>query len=483
MRTPSDLAFMPVSELAAAIRRREVSPVEITETFLGRIRNLNDRFKAFITVTEDRARTEAAAAERELSAGAGVHGLHGIPYACKDIIHARGAPTTAGSRVRAADPDGEDACVIERLANSGAVLLGKANLHEFAYGATGENLNFGTAPNPYDMERLAGGSSSGSAAAVACGLAPAALATDTGGSTRVPATLCGLVGLKPTQGRISVRGVIPYCWSFDHVGVITRNARDAALFLEVMAGHDPLDPASADVPTDDYPGALDGDVRGLRIGVPRRFFFDHADAEIVDATHRVIDFLQRLGAEPKPIDVPSMEHVRTVSIVIQMPEALSYHNRYLPERAALYGDDIRSGLAAGQFLLAEHYVRAKRMVEVYRHQTAAMLDGVDVMITPACPIVAPEIGTTTVTTDGLEEPVGNALTRYTTLFNMTGEPALTVPSGMHSSGLPMGVQIVGRLFDEATILRVGHAIQENDGSPIPRPNLEGLGGVTVTPRR
>jgi aspartyl-tRNA(Asn)/glutamyl-tRNA(Gln) amidotransferase subunit A len=473
---PSDLVFMAVSELAVAIRRRDVSPVEITESFLDRIRHLNDRFKAFITVSEQRARAEAIAAEKELSAGTDLGALHGIPYACKDIIHTRGAPTTAGSRVPVEKNIEEDANVIERLAGNGAVLLGKTNLHEFAYGATGENPHFGTVPNPYGAQRLAGGSSSGSAAAVACGLAPAALATDTGGSTRVPATLCGLVGLKPTQGRISVRGVIPYCWSFDHVGVITRTARDAALFLGAMAGHDPMDPASADVPIGDYGGALDGDIRGLRIGVPRQFFLDHADGEIVGATHRIIELLQRLGAEPKAIDVPSMEHVRTVSIVIQMPEALSYHGRHLPERAALYGDDMLSGLAVGQFLLAEHYVRAKRMVEVYRRETTAMLDGVDAMITPACPIVAPEIGTTTVTTDGLEEPVGNALTRYTTLFNMTGEPALTVPSGMHSSGLPMGVQIVGRLFDEATILRVGHAIQENDGCPIPRPNLDGLGG-------
>ena len=473
---PSDLAFMSVSDLAAAIRRRDVSPMTITEAFLGQIRHLNDRFKAYITVTEDRALAEAAAAERELSTGTDLGALHGIPYACKDIIDTRGAPTTAGSRVLDREPTEQDACVIERLTKDGAILLGKANLHEFAYGATGENPHFGTVANPYDSTRLAGGSSSGSAAAVAYGLAPAALATDTGGSTRVPATLCGLVGLKPTQGRVSVRGVIPYCWSFDHVGVITRTAGDAALFLETMAGHDPADPASADVPIGEYSEALDDGVRGLKIGVPRQFFFDHADGEIVDAAHRTIDLLQRLGAEPKTIDVPSMEHVRTVSIVIQMPEALSYHSRHLPERAALYGDDIRSGLAVGQFLLAEHYVRAKRMVEVLRRETTAMLDGVDVMITPACPIVAPPMGTATVTTGGFEEPVGNALTRFTTLFNMTGEPALTVPGGMHSSGLPMGVQIVGRLFDEATILRVGHAIQKNDDRPIPRPKLDGSGG-------
>jgi aspartyl-tRNA(Asn)/glutamyl-tRNA(Gln) amidotransferase subunit A len=370
----------------------------------------------------------------------------------------------------------ETADAVDRLEQAGAVLLGKSNLHEFAYGATGENAHFGTVPNPYDERRLAGGSSSGSAAAVACGLAAAALGTDTGGSVRVPAALCGLVGLKPTAGRVSTRGVIPYSWSLDHVGLLTRSSLDAALLLGAVAGYDSRDPASAQVAVPDYGKALGQDIRGCRIGIPHRFYFEHADPEILAAADRALGLLERLGARLSEIELPSMEDVRTVSLLIQMPEALSYHSRYLPDKAELYGADFRSGLALGQFVLAENYVRARRMVERYRQEMAAVFEEVDAIVTPTCPLVAPEIGTTVAALGAGEEAIGNALTRFTTFFNMTGHPALSTPNGLHSSGLPMGLQVVGRHFDEATVLRLGHALEASRECAVPRPVLDGMSG-------
>jgi aspartyl-tRNA(Asn)/glutamyl-tRNA(Gln) amidotransferase subunit A len=368
--------------------------------------------------------------------------------------------------------------VVERLEDAGAVLIGKTNLHEFAYGATGENPVTGTPPNPYDPRRLAGGSSSGSAAAVAAGLAAAALGTDTGGSVRVPACLCGLVGLKPTAGLISTRGVIPYSWSLDHIGVIARTTADAALVLNAAAGPDPEDPQSVagPVPACEPPSA--GTLEGLTLGRPRSFYFEQLDPEIEAAANRALELLAARGARIVEVELPAMDQVRTVSLTIQMPEVLSYHSRHLGERAELYGEDLRSGLALGQFLLAEHYIRAKRFMERYRREMDRVFQGVggvDALVTPTCPIVAPEIGTVTVETGGprggKEEAVGNALTRLTTFFNITGHPALTVPCGLHSSGLPMGLQVVGRHFEETTVLRVGHAVEREAAFRVPPPGL------------
>ncbi|HWA43952.1 MAG TPA: amidase [Hypericibacter adhaerens] len=441
---------------AAAVRDGSRSPVREIERVLARIEALNGATKAYISVDGAGAR---AAAE-----GGGLGPLAGVPYAAKDLFETRSLPTTGGSRVLEGWRSGRDAAAIERLSAAGAVLLGKANLHEFAHGTTGENARFGTPANPWDPTRMAGGSSSGSAVAVAQGLACFALGSDTGGSTRVPAALCGLIGFKPSFGRISREGMIPYCWSLDHVGIIAGSVGDTALVLQALAGHDPRDGGSADLPVPDYgQGRLRG-VRGLRVGVPERHFFEHADPEILAATRRCLARLVERGAELRPVSLPDLSHARTVSLLLQMPEVLSYHRRYLPEKLGLYGEDVRSGLAFGQFILAEHYVRAQRMVEQYRRESEAAMADVDVVITPTCPVVAPALGTATVETEGLEEPVGNALTRFTAFFNMTGAPALSVPSGFHSTGLPMGVQIVGHPFDEATVLAVGQAIEEQQGS-------------------
>ena len=439
-------AFGSLGDLSRAFRAARASPAERVDACLKRIDAVNETTKALITVAGDRARQEAREAELEIGRGARRGPLHGVPYVCKDMFLTRGLRTTGGSRVLEDWVPERDALVVERLRAAGAVLLGKANQHEFAYGATGRNDRFGTVCNPFDETRLAGGSSSGSAAAVASGLADFALGTDTGGSVRVPACLCGVVGLKPTYGLVPTDGVIPYCWSLDHVGIISRTVPDAALVLDALAA-----PPAWNTARDPF---------GLSIGVPRRFFFDDVDPEIEAAVRRALDTFRSLGLEIVDIDMPPMEETRTVSLLLQLPEMLSYHSRYLPEKMALYGEDVRSGMAAGQFILAEHYVRARRMKERYKRRMADVFREVDLIVTPTCPVVAPKIDAITLAVGRREEPVGNAITRFTSFFNVVELPALSLPCGVHSTGLPMGIQLVGRPREEQTLLCAARRLEE-----------------------
>jgi aspartyl-tRNA(Asn)/glutamyl-tRNA(Gln) amidotransferase subunit A len=464
-----DIAYQDVRSLKALLQGGRITPSELVDTFLERIDRHNRRSKAFITVTRDAARAAAAGLSRD---DLRQSRFAGIPYACKDLFDVEGVLTTAGSKVFHDRVAKADSYAVAKLRAARAIGLGKTNLHEFAYGATGENEVYGTAVNAYDPTRLAGGSSSGSAAALAFGLVPAALGTDTGGSVRAPAALNGLVGLKPTIGRVPTSGVVPYCWSLDHVGLMTRTVADCADLLGILSGYDPSDSASADRPVDDYAGALDQDIAGLRVGIPLNFYYERADGEILAALERVKEHLAASGAKLVPVTFPDMEHSRTVSLTLQMPEALSAHSAYLEERGALYGADFRAGLALGQCILAEHYVKAKRFLEVYRRETNKLFDEVELILTPATPEIAQKIGTVKVTRDGVDEAVGNAITRYTTFFNMTGHPALTMPCAMHTQGPPIALQLVGRYFDEKTVLRVAHAVERSGRFSIPRPPVD-----------
>jgi len=446
-----------------------ITPVELVDLFADRIKRYNNLAKAFITTTIQTAQDEARKiGKKDLGAAA----FAGIPYAAKDLFDVQGVPTSAGSRVFHDRVAQVDAFAIARLRSAKAISLGKTNLHEFAYGATGENEVYGTAVNAYDPTRLAGGSSSGSAAAIAFGMVPAALGTDTGGSVRAPAALNGLVGLKPTIGRVPTSGVVPYCWTLDHVGLMTRTIADCADLLSIVSGYDPKDPASVDRPVDNFTASLDDGVSGLRIGIPTNFYYEHTDDEILAALETVKEYLVVNGAKLVPVNFPDMKHSRTVSLTVQMPEALSAHSAYLQERLELYGADFRAGLALGQCILAEHYVRAKRFIEIYRQQTNSLFDEIDLILTPATPEIAQKIGTVTVTRDGSSEAIGNAITRFTTFFNMTGHPALTMPCGFHSLGLPIALQLVGRYFDERTLFRAAHAIERSGRFSIPPPKLD-----------
>ncbi len=446
-------AFATIGELARQMRCKDLSPSRLVECYADRIASLNSTSKAFISLDIDQARKKA----ESLTINSTDSMLKGIPYACKDLFDVKGVVTSGGSRVLANNVAQHDAETITRMNQAGAIFIGKNNLHEFAYGATGENSLYGTAPNPYDHSRLAGGSSSGSAAALGYGLCAAALGTDTGGSVRAPAALCGLVGFKPTFGRISTEGVIPYSWSLDHIGTLTRSAADAALLFDTLSST--VQPVTAVNP------------EALRIGIPDRFFFTRADTEILDCIDCLMNFLGNAGAELIPVAMPSMEYSRTVSLTVQMPEALSYHNRYLEQSGDLYSQDFRAGLALGQCLLAEQYIRAKRYIESYRRDMNKVFAGIDLLLTPATPIIAPRTGTVEVTIDGQTEPAGNAITRYTSFFNMTGHPAITLPCGMHSEGLPIAAQLIGKHFGDEQLIAVASLIESSYDFELPPPDI------------
>lgn len=449
------LAYASIAELRRQMDAGQLSATQLLDLYAARIARYGDTSKAFISLDLESARARAEAAGTGADSGGA---LQGIPFACKDLFDIAGQVTTAGSRVLQDNRADTDAEVIAAMKRAGAICIGKNNLHEFAYGATGENTLYGTPPNPYDHSRLAGGSSSGSAAALGFGLCAAALGTDTGGSVRAPAALCGLVGFKPTYGRISTAGIVPYCWTLDHVGSLTRDARDAATLFSTLA------PTARAVPA--------APIEGKVIGLPREFFFARCDGEILDSVDALMNFLRAAGARLVPIDMPSMAHSRTVSLTVQMPEALSYHNRYLPQRGHLYSQDFRAGLALGQCLLAEHYVRARRCIETYRRDLDAVFAEVDTILTPATPVIAPKIGAVEVSVDGVSEPAGNAITRYTSFFNMTGHPAVTLPCGMHSKGLPMAAQLIGRHHADEQLLALASRIETDYAFTLPLPDLD-----------
>ncbi len=455
-----EIIYSNIIELRQKLDSGELTPVELADAYQQRIDSVNPRNPVFISLCREQTLKQAEKAEL-------THSLSGIPFSCKDLYHARNQKTTGGSRVMENSISDDSAFVVDLLEKQGAILQGKNNLHEFAYGATGVNDYFGTVKNPYDNQRLAGGSSSGSAAAVALGMSAFALGTDTGGSVRAPAALCGVVGLKPTLGRISLRGVIPYCWTLDHAGTFTRTVKDAALLTDILSEYDPEDPSCVNAPHQPCLPVLDNPIQGKRIGVPDQFFFEHCDPEILAATQQAIDYLKQQGAEIIPVKMPSMEHTRTVSLTVQLPEALSYHSDFLQQHRELYSEEFRSGFAAGQFILAEHYVRAKRLIEGYRQQLQSVFCEIDVLITPGCPSIAPLIETNQVETAGISEPAGNAITRYTSFFNMTGNPAITLPSGLHSKGLPMSIQLVADLFNESTLLNIAHQLEDGMGKITP----------------
>ncbi len=454
-----ELTKLSIAEAGEQVRRRVLSPAELTRAYLERIQRQDGDLLAYITVLSAEALAAATAAEEEIARGHYRGPLHGIPIALKDLVLTRGIRTTCGSRIlRDWVPDA-DATVTARLSEAGAILLGKLNMHEFAYGPTGVNPHYGTPRNPWDRRRMPGGSSSGSAVAVAAGLCAGALGTDTGGSIRIPAAFCGLVGLKPTYGRVSRAGVIPLAWSLDHVGPMTRTVTDAALLLQVLAGRDPADPSAADVPVPDYRRAMQGEMRGLRLGLPKDFFFERLDPEVRVAVLAAARSLEGLGASVEEVSLPGIQHAGPASFAIIAAEATAYHEPYLKARATEYGPDVRTRLTTGQFILAGHYLKAQRARQVIRAEVDAALRQVHALLFPTTPIPAPPLDAREISLDGLTEDVRWWLIRCTRPVNVTGHPALSVPCGLTAAGLPIGLQLVGRHFDEATLLRIGHAFE------------------------
>jgi aspartyl-tRNA(Asn)/glutamyl-tRNA(Gln) amidotransferase subunit A len=469
----AELVWASMGELARLVATKAVSPVEVVQAHLDRITALDGRLRSYITVMGDSAREAAKAAEAAVMAREPLGPLHGVPVGLKDLYCTKGVKTTGGSRILGDWVPAEDATVVTRLTAAGSITLGKLNMHEFAYGPEGLNAHYGTAWNPWDpvTHRICGGSSSGSGAAVAAGLCPGALGSDTGGSIRIPSALCGLTGIKPTYGRVSRAGVLPLAWSLDHVGPMCRSAADCALMLGAIAGYDPRDPSTSALPVPDYAAALTGQVKGLRIGLLRQFFLETAGAPERHAVEAAVETLEGLGASVQDVRLEQMRYAAGVAAAVISVESYAYHEAWLKTRGAEYGPDVRERLLVGAFVSGADYLKGQRVRRLLRDEVDQALGGVDVLIAPTVPIAATEVGVREVDVNGRREAVRPSLIRYTRPFNASGHPAASVPCGFTADGLPIGMQVIGRSFDEATVLRVADAYQRVTDWHTRRPRL------------
>jgi aspartyl-tRNA(Asn)/glutamyl-tRNA(Gln) amidotransferase subunit A len=458
---------MTLEAAAAAIRARELSPVSLVESCLARIETLEPRLNAFISVTADLAREQARQAEREIQAGRHRGPLHGIPVAVKDLFATKGIRTTAGSRILADWVPDEDATVVRKLREAGAVLLGKLGLHEFAYGISSVNPHYGDVRNPWDTTKIPGGSSGGSAVAVVAGEAYAALGSDTGGSIRIPAALCGCVGLKPTFGRASLFGAVPLSWSLDHPGPLARTVRDVALAMTAIAGYDPRDPVSADRPVTDLLVDIDRGAQKLRVGVPTDHVWDECDPAIASSVRAAIEALARAGAEVREIRWPrAAEYAKAASAILGV-EARAYHEGAFPGRSSEYGPLVRARLASQGDVDAETYARSMTLLREARAGLADRdLDRIDVLAMPTVPTRAWTIE------EAKEVGRPSEWTRITRIFDLTGQPAISIPCGTDPDDLPIGLQFAARMWDEAAALRAARAYELVRG-PFPLPPLDG----------
>ena len=448
--TPTDpgpeLLNLTMTALGAALRSRSTTAIAVVERCLERIAQRDPEVNAFITVMADEARAQAREADTEMAAGRYRGPLHGIPISLKDLFDVRGTTTTAASNVRAAHRAERDALIVSRLREAGAVFVGKTNLHEFALGTTNEESAFGPVRHPMDPSRSPGGSSGGSAASVLAGMAYASIGTDTGGSVRIPAAACGLVGLKPALHDIPVDGVVPLSTTLDHVGPLARSVADAAILYGVMRGTAPIDVQSRPV-------------KGLRLGVLRGYFTAQLDTQVSEQFERTCARLIDAGASLDDVTIPSASDIGAVYVHIVLAEAAAYHAKTLESRADDYTPQVRIRLEMGRYILAEDYVRALRGREVLAAEVDARLRSRDGLLLPTLPIPAPKLGATTVRLAGADEPIRNVMLRLTQPFNITGHPAITIPVGITAEQMPVGLQIVGPRASTAALLELASSIE------------------------
>ena len=457
---------MRIREAASELRAGNVSSVELTTAALERIQRLDPKLNAFLTVTAGSALDEARRADEELRDGNDRGPLHGIPIALKDLFLTRGVRTTGGSKLYEHYVPDIDAAVVERLTAAGAVLMGKLNMHELAYGITSANPHFGPVRNPWNTDHSPGGSSGGSGAAVAAGFVFAAMGSDTGGSIRIPASFCGVSGIKPTYGRVSRYGTFPLGYSLDHMGPLARSVRDAAMMLNAIAGHDPRDTASSRRAVEDFAPPEGVSIRGVRIGVPENYYSERLDPDVESGVRGLLRLAGTLGAELLPVRVPDIAALNAVARVILLAEASAVYESQMQDRSK-FGADVLALLDQGRLIPATDYVNAQRLRRRMRQQFAELWRDVDCLVAPATPAPAPKIGQTTVMLGGEEEDVRLAATRFARGINVLGLPAVSVPCGLTSSGLPAGAQFIGPAFSEAALARVGAAL-EDAGAGVPR---------------
>ena len=455
-----------IAQIAAQIRKAEIAPVELIEATLEAIDRCEPELNAFITVFREESLKRAREVEAAIRDGKDLGPLHGIPIALKDIIYVGGTRSTAGSNFFSEESPQFDAALVSKLRNAGAIIIGKTNLHEFAFGVTTENPHFGATANPWDTSRVPGGSSGGSAAAVVAGCCAGALGSDTGGSIRIPAAVCGHVGFKPTFGRISVHGVLALAQSLDTVGPMCRYVHDVALMMNVLASYDPRDVHSANCPVPDYTEGLDQPIRGRRAGVPKQHFFDNVDPEVERTVGEAIKALEELGVDIIELDLPSAEAGHEVTLTLLTAEAGQFHQERLAAHREDYGVDVRELLEDGLALSAADYIKAIRVREIVRREFVEAFEKVDCILSPTAPIPAPLRSTHDLSGGSESNRIRPRLTRNTRLINLLGLPSISVPCGFaqvensdSQEGLPVGLQITGPWWSEKTLLHIAHAYE------------------------
>jgi aspartyl-tRNA(Asn)/glutamyl-tRNA(Gln) amidotransferase subunit A len=455
-RIGAEFAYMTIREASRMLRAKRASSLELTNAALERIELLNPLLNAFITITAELARKQARAADRPIRAGKHCGPLHGIPITIKDNYFTRGIRTTAGSRILSLHTPSEDSDVAARLAAAGAVLLGKTNLNEFAYGIHGLNPHFGDVHNPWALDRAAGGSSSGSAAALAAGIGFGSVGTDTGGSLRIPASFCGIVGFKPTFGRVSVEGIVPLAPSLDHAGPLARTVDDAVILFAAMGGH---------------PGRLQkprgsshqrGKKLRLKIGWPKNYFFERVDPEVEAAIAAAVKLLESMGGRVEEVTLPHVEESVEASTTVGLAEASAYHasQGYFPARAADYSDDVRSRLKMGLDVSALDYLAAAEVRRKLTCDFESAFERVDVIVAPAATITAPRLGKLEVEIRGKKTPLRSAVVNMNRPANFTGHPAIAIPCGFSRAGLPIGLQLIGPLHGDAGLLEIARTYEQ-----------------------
>ena len=455
----TQLHYLSIRQAGELIQRGELSPVELTRACLDRIQATDGRLHSFILLLADEALAQARTAEAEVLRGAYKGPMHGIPFALKDLYDTAGVRTTAGSQVDIDRVPSEDATTTARLKEAGGILLGKLAMHEFALGGPDWTTPFEPARNPWNLDHITGGSSSGSGSSVASGQCLGALGSCTGGSIRGPASLCGIVGLKPTYGRVSRFGVVTLSWSQDHAGPMTRTVEDTAFMLQAIAGHDPRDPTSSRAPVPDYSRSLREDIRGVKIGLPRHYFFDDdpsVSREVVAKVEQAVAVLEELGAHVEEVTLPSLDYVRAANSVIMVSEAFAYHEPNLKTRPQDFGQIVRGRFRIGGLMSASDYLQAQRVRTWARRDFAEVMKTVDFLVTPTMTQPAPAF-------EGYDPISTTRGKSFTAPFNVTGLPAISVPCGFSEGGLPIGMQIAGKPFDEPGVIQAAYTYQQYAG--------------------
>lgn len=446
------LNYLTITEASELLQKGEISPVELTRACLERIERLDGRLHSFITLTAITATQQARQAEADI--GKGRKGaLCGIPLGLKDLYETARVRTTAGSKIFSTHIPSKDAVAVEKLISAGAVILGKLNLHEIALGVTNENSYYGDCLNPWGENHISGGSSGGAGVALAAGLCFGALGTDTGGSIRIPASLCGVVGLKPTRGRVSLRGIIPLSWSLDHAGPMARRVRDVAILYQVIAGYDPSDPFSVNMPVEDVLANLAQGVQGWRVALAKDAYFEDVDPEVLEAVQQAAIDFEGLGAQVTEVPFPGANEAAQLNALITQSEAAAFHSDRLASQPEDFGEDVLRRLETGAAFSAFENILARGAQPVLRRQFERFFENFDILLTPTTPFPAPLLG-------GDAVARARQLTRFTAPFNLTGFPALSLPCGFNRDGLPLGLQIISSPWAEAAVLRAGQAYEQ-----------------------